>query len=130
MFGSDVQEALMAHLWPGNVRELRNVVSYLHYLAKSRAVALTDLPREVMAPTRPNGAQFQADHAQDQRLARALSLKHAEVMLIESSLAHHNGNISKSALALGISRPTLYRKIETLGIRSETGKGLSFPDQD
>ena len=56
--------------------------------------------------------------------------KHAEVMLIESSLAHHTGNISKAALALGISRPTLYRKIETLGIRSDFGKGLSFSDQD
>jgi len=128
VFGSDVQDALMAHLWPGNVRELRNVVSNLHYLAKSRHVALTDLPREVLISTRPNVQQDIADHAQDQRLARALSLKHAEVMLIESSLAHHNGNISKAALALGISRPTLYRKIESLGIRGESGKGQSATD--
>jgi sigma-54 dependent transcriptional regulator, acetoin dehydrogenase operon transcriptional activator AcoR len=125
VLGSDVQDALMAHSWPGNVRELRNVVSGLHYLAKSRHVTLADLPREIAHPDLSKGAQFDANSAQDLRLARALSLKHAEVMLIENSLAHHNWNISKAALALGISRPTLYRKIQTLGIHEAGGEGTS-----
>jgi sigma-54 dependent transcriptional regulator, acetoin dehydrogenase operon transcriptional activator AcoR len=122
VLGSDVQDALMAHSWPGNVRELRNVVSGLHYLAKSRHVTLADLPREIAHPDLSKGAQFDANSAQDLKLARALSLKHAEVMLIENSLAHHNWNISKAALALGISRPTLYRKIQTLGIQDASGE--------
>jgi sigma-54 dependent transcriptional regulator, acetoin dehydrogenase operon transcriptional activator AcoR len=46
-----------------------------------------------------------------------LSLKHAEVVLIENSLVSHHGNISKAALALGISRPTLYRKMQAFGMR-------------
>jgi sigma-54 dependent transcriptional regulator, acetoin dehydrogenase operon transcriptional activator AcoR len=125
VLGSDVQDALMAHSWPGNVRELRNVVSGLHYLAKSRHVTLADLPREIAHPDLSKGAQFDANNAQDLRLARALSLKHAEVMLIENSLAHHNWNISKAALALGISRPTLYRKIQTLGIQGAGGEAIS-----
>lgn len=125
VLGSDVQDALMAHSWPGNVRELRNVVSGLHYLAKSRHVTLSDLPREIAAPDVSKGAQFDANSAQDLRLARALSLKHAEVMLIENSLAHHNWNISKAALALGISRPTLYRKIQILGIHDAGGDAVS-----
>jgi sigma-54 dependent transcriptional regulator, acetoin dehydrogenase operon transcriptional activator AcoR len=116
VLGSDVQDALMAHSWPGNVRELRNVVSGLHYLAKSRHVTLADLPREIAAPDLARGPHYDANNAQDRRLASALSLKHAEVMLIENSLVHHNWNISKAALALGISRPTLYRKIQSLGI--------------
>jgi transcriptional regulator of acetoin/glycerol metabolism len=114
VLGSDAQEALMAHAWPGNVRELRNVISALHYLAKSRHVTLADLPAEItspstVAPASPPG----------QGLTRAVSLKHAEVMLIENSLAQFHGNISKAALSLGISRPTLYRKIHTLGIRTD-----------
>ncbi len=118
VLGSDVQDGLMAHPWPGNVRELRNVISGLHYLSKSRQVHLADLPPEITAPAFAEDRHAVATDEQHQRLAQILSLKHAEVILIENSLAHHKGNISKAAIALGISRPTLYRKINALGIRS------------
>ncbi len=117
VIGSDIEDALMAHSWPGNVRELRNVVSGLHYLSKSRRVSLADLPREISAPP-PTGA-LQSEAAQEQRQAQAQSLKHAEVLLIESSLKRHHGNISHTAQELGISRPTLYRKIKSMGLRLE-----------
>lgn len=113
---SEVQEALVAHAWPGNVRELRNLLSGLHFLAKSRTVALSDLPLEITAP---KSAQNVADVAYDQRLASAASLKHAEVLLIENALRFHHGNLSKAAIALGISRPTLYRKIQNYGIKDQ-----------
>jgi sigma-54 dependent transcriptional regulator, acetoin dehydrogenase operon transcriptional activator AcoR len=116
VLGSDVQDALLAHRWPGNVRELRNVISGLHHLAKSRHVTRADLPHEVTSPIADDGAP--ADLSQDQRIARAVSLKHAEVIMIENSLAQFHGNISKAANALGISRPTLYRKILSLGVRA------------
>jgi sigma-54 dependent transcriptional regulator, acetoin dehydrogenase operon transcriptional activator AcoR len=122
VIGSDVQDALLVHPWPGNVRELRNVISGLHFLAKSRRVTLADLPRQITSPTEADAALSSAQLAQDQRLAGAVSLRHAEVMLIENSLTHFHGNISKAATALGISRPTLYRKIQTLGIRSDPAK--------
>jgi sigma-54 dependent transcriptional regulator, acetoin dehydrogenase operon transcriptional activator AcoR len=118
--GSDVQEALMAYTWPGNVRELRNVVSRLHHLAKSRHVTLADLPQEVTSPVAVDAASASLSH--DNEVARAVSLKHAEVIVIENSLAQFHGNISKAAIALGISRPTLYRKILSLGIRSDATK--------
>lgn len=121
MFGSDVQDALMAHSWPGNVRELRNVMSGLHYLAKSRHVQLADLPREITTPVVGDNFDFPAPDDHALRAARIVSLKHAEVILIENSLSHHKGNISKAAIALGISRPTLYRKIQAFGIRGGTG---------
>ena len=120
ILGSDVQDALMAHPWPGNVRELRNVMSGLHYLAKSRHVQLADLPKEITSPVAANDPHFAAAGDHNQRLARSLSLKHAEVILIENSLADHKGNISKAATALGISRPTLYRKIGAFGIKAGT----------
>ncbi|MGB8815427.1 MAG: sigma 54-interacting transcriptional regulator [Paracoccaceae bacterium] len=118
VIGSEVEGALLAHTWPGNVRELRNVVSGLHYLAKSRTVTLADLPREITNPVAPKNAFLDTSPAQDHRLASTASLKHAEVMLIESSLMHHHGNMSKAAIALGISRPTLYRKIQNYGIKT------------
>ena len=118
VLGSDVQDALMAHNWPGNVRELRNVVSGLHYLAKSRHVQLADLPGEITAPVSLDPQQASAQVMQNQRLSQIHSLKHAEELLIETSLLQNNGNISRAAIALGISRPTLYRKIQALGIKN------------
>lgn len=50
IFSPEVQDALMAHVWPGNVRELRNVVLGLNSLAKSRTVALADLPGKSPRP--------------------------------------------------------------------------------
>ncbi len=116
VMGSDVQDALMAHPWPGNVRELRNIVSGLHYLAKSRIVTLSDLPQAISSPAPSVAAQ--AATGQDKREAHARSLKDAEILLIESSLIRHRGNISLTANALGISRPTLYRKIKSMGLRT------------
>ncbi len=129
VFGSDAQDALMTHDWPGNVRELRNVVSGLHYLAKSRHITPTDLPREITVPRTVSIAHEATHDAQERRLAGALSLKHAEVILIENSLFNHHGNISKAALALGISRPTLYRKIQAFGIRGGSGEGVNKTGQ-
>ena len=121
VFGDDVQGALLAHDWPGNVRELRNVVSGLHYLAKNRRVTLTDLPRTLTEPTAPiGGKNLIAVHSQ--LFAGSESLKQAEVLLIESALTHHRGNLSKTATALGISRPTLYRKMQTYGITTAVVK--------
>ena len=122
VLGSDVQDALMVHSWPGNVRELRNVMSGLHYLAKSRHVRMADLPKEITAPTDTENLVSSNSIERHQRSAKSLSLKHAEVILIENTLAHYKGNISKTAAALGISRPTLYRKIDVLGSKGGHGE--------
>ena len=115
IFGDEVQSALLAHSWPGNVRELRNAVISLHALAKSRHVTLADLPRAVTAPApAPVDPSLLAAH--DRLQAGSVSLRMAEVLLIESALAQHRGNLSSTAKALGISRPTLYRKLHDYGI--------------
>ena len=121
-FGSDVQDALMSHLWPGNVRELRNTVAALHFLAKSRTVALADLPREIFAQTGPKVTTDEPGKRFPNRSANPESLKHAEEALIQNALVHHRGNMSQTAKSLGISRPTLYRKMQTFGIALSPGK--------
>lgn len=118
VLGPEVQEALLAHDWPGNVRELRNPISGLHFLAKSRRVTLDDLPRDVTQPADPLPPA--SGYAQELRLASAASLRHAEEMLVGNALIQHQGNMSKAARALGISRPTLYRKMQTYGIKMAT----------
>lgn len=102
--------ALMeAYPWPGNVRELRNVLESLVLTGPGAEVLREDvlpllLPEAVPAP-RPAGpaAAATAD------LAR---LDDAEREAIRRAVQAADGNLTESARRLGISRSTLYRKLE------------------
>ncbi len=117
-FPGPVLEALMTYDWPGNVRELQNVIQ--RYLAVGNvdflesAVALTDIPTNTPAspqagappqayPSRPDGSL--------QENVQAL-----EKTIIQNALRRYNGNKSKVAQHLKISRKTLARKTERLGL--------------
>lgn len=114
---SDAQEALLTYDWPGNVREIRNVISGLHVTARDRTVGFTDLPRElVRRHVPPLEAEAQAPVPPSAPKAH-LALKDVESRMIREALAANGGNISRVATILGISRPTLYRKIQAYGIR-------------
>ena len=107
---SDAQEALMTHSWPGNVRELRNVISGLHYLSKSRTISIIDLPQEIVQrrTTALAGPTPESGNPE--------SLKDAESQMIRATLTAQHGNLSRTAAMLGISRPTLYRKMDAYNI--------------
>jgi len=104
--------ALASHSWPGNVRELKNVIE--------RAVIVCDgdalLPRHLMFQRRRM--------VQDAReLANTIHIppagKSLEAMTheaIQITLALTQGNVSATARILGISRPTLARKMRDAGL--------------
>jgi DNA-binding NtrC family response regulator len=102
--GEDARAALLRYHWPGNVRELRNAIERAKLLAHDplvRAVDL-DLPASRRAP--------------DALLLRDLEIPGRQD--IERSLREARGNISHAAQRLGISRQSLYRRMERFGIRS------------
>ena len=113
---SDVQEALMTHAWPGNVRELRNVISGLHFLSKDRTVTLMDLPRDVLMQSAPSLPVEEHLLLPEPAIPHPVALKETEAKMIRAALAVHHGNLSRTAVDLGISRPTLYRKMQTYNI--------------
>jgi DNA-binding NtrC family response regulator len=101
---SDAEGALLRHDWPGNVRELRNCLRRACLLAGARRISAADLmlpstaagggpPGEAIAPPR------EPDRGD-----------------IETALARHQGIIAKAARELGLSRQSLYRRMEKLGI--------------
>ncbi|CAM5769771.1 sigma-54-dependent Fis family transcriptional regulator [Labrys miyagiensis] len=114
-FVNEVLDALLAYAWPGNVRELRNLVEKLHLLSNGGDVTLRDLPAEIAQ----GGRRGVVGLPSPQRAAdgTALTLEEAEGEAIRSVLAAEGGNLSRVARRLGISRPTLYRKLEQHGIR-------------
>ncbi len=105
-FGPDVMALLRAYAWPGNVRELRNVVESLLLTSNDSAVACTELPEEVRA-----GVERHADIAPTAG-AGAASLEETERLAIMRAVNETHGNLAQAARALGVSRSTLYRKVE------------------
>ena len=92
--------------WPGNVRELRNCIESMVVLARGLSLGTRDLPPSV------RGAS-----AEPERLEPvALNLKAAERDLMVRALEQSGGNKARAARLLGISRRTLYRKLDEYGI--------------
>ena len=114
-FTRDALDALKAYRWPGNVRELRNLISRLSLLAATPLVRYEDLPQDVRNDPQPVVFQPSAKGEAE----RGHGLEEAERRAVMEALTAERGNLSKVAQRLGISRPTLYRKIHLYGIATQ-----------
>lgn len=90
--------ALLDHAWPGNIRELEHVVERAVLLARGEHVEVADLG--IRTPTA----------APDPIIG--MTLDEAERYLIRSALERHDGNMSRAAAELGVSRSALYRRLQ------------------
>lgn len=110
-FPDDLLEPLLSYRWPGNVRELRNMVERLFLMKNDSHVNAADLPTEIFEPAAGFGTSSYIDLP-----GKAVSLDDMEAIAIRRALQEENGNLTRVAAALGISRPTLYRKLKQYGI--------------
>src|SRR5580698_7637215 len=101
-FTADALEALMNYAWPGNVRELRTAVEHAVVLSRGERISVRDLP--AAARGGPGG---------DTRLlqGKALTVKDAEKQLIARALKETDGNRTRAAEKIGMSRRTFHRKL-------------------
>ena len=97
-------EMLTNYTYPGNIRELKNIVEQAYLLADENVIYPTDLPELVSEPT---------VHTNE----RVLTLEAAEAKYLEKVVAKHEGSIDTLANALGVSQRTLYRKLQSLGLK-------------
>jgi two-component system response regulator HydG len=102
-FSSDALELLKSYAWPGNVRELQNVIERALNLASGREITEADLPASLTVPTR-------AGAGSPTMSAARLSPDKERSRLI-AALENSRWNQGKAALALGMSRTTLWRKL-------------------
>ncbi|MDQ2769013.1 MAG: sigma-54 dependent transcriptional regulator [Bacteroidota bacterium] len=104
---------LRAQPLPGNIRELKNLVE--------RAVLVSG--REELGPEdfQANAQPLPARTPEPGELPApgTMTLDELEVHMIRQSLTHYEGNISRVAKALGLSRGALYRRLEKFGIPFE-----------
>ena len=113
-FGPEVLALLRAYAWPGNVRELRNVVESLLLTSNEVGVRCDELPDELRS-----GAVDKAEAVAIEAAAScATSLEEAERLAIVRAVKSVHGNLAQAARALGVSRSTLYRKVERYHLES------------
>ncbi|HRD72273.1 MAG TPA: sigma-54-dependent Fis family transcriptional regulator [Aquimonas sp.] len=102
---ADLHSALAAYHWPGNLRQLVSVLRGLAVLcAHGEVPGIDDLPRYCRGPSaadKPHATSMPAG-----------SIRHSTEQLIQDTLARHDGNMSAAARALGVSRSTLYRRLQ------------------
>jgi transcriptional regulator with PAS, ATPase and Fis domain len=106
-FSKDAMTALLRYDYPGNVRELENIVERVATLAASDVIEKDDLPSVIFKKSESNGALSLADVAAG-----------AEKDHIIRTLAATNGNKTRAAELLGISRKTLWEKMNSYGLKS------------
>jgi DNA-binding NtrC family response regulator len=108
-----VLAALSGYDWPGNVRALRHAAERAVILAEGDAYAVSDFPLARSAPAiRFPAAAAAAPPAPDP----GLHLGRAEKQMIERALQKHAYNISSAAAELGLTRGSLYRRMEKHGL--------------
>ena len=110
---ASVLAALKGYEWPGNVRALRHAAERAVILAEGEAYALSDFPLARAAPAiriAPEALPPAAPTAPD------LNLGKAEKQMIERALQKHAYNISAAAAELGLTRGSLYRRMEKHGL--------------
>jgi two-component system NtrC family response regulator len=101
----DAVTAIEAHNWPGNVRELENCVKRAVIMADGSTIGPDDLGLQRPAPSNEEVVTL--------RQVRETAERDAVVRV----LGRVNGNVSKAAELLGVSRPTLYDIMERFGLR-------------
>jgi two-component system nitrogen regulation response regulator NtrX len=132
---ADAMARLREHSWPGNVRELRNLMERMMIMVPGAAISAADLAGAIRGEA-PGAAGAAREAAGGGGAAggvtggvRALwdadytSLREArgafERHYIERKLAELEGNVSRTAQALGLERSNLYRKMRAYGIEVE-----------
>ena len=99
-------KAMGKHAWSGNVRELENRIKRAIIMADGAKITPVDLDFD-----------SQLDEFSGMGLKEAREA--AERSVVQKALARHEGNISKAAADLGISRPTLYELMDKLEIKKK-----------
>jgi DNA-binding NtrC family response regulator len=101
-FDSAATKLLLTHGWPGNVRELDHAIERAVLMSQGEVLQARDL-----------GLQPGRDAS---RRLEDMSLEEVESFLIQKTLAQCDGNVSRAAEKLGLSRSALYRRLQRFGL--------------
>ncbi len=107
LLSDEVLQILKNYSWPGNVRELKHVIERLVVTAKGKSLTVKDLPKEIREAKAGGAASARG----------SLPKTEAEKQNIQKALLETNGNKSKAADRLGITRKTLFNKMKRYNLK-------------
>jgi two-component system response regulator AtoC len=102
----EAMNVLMAYNWPGNVRELENLVERMVLITSGDTIDVDDLPDEIKSTKGNTSMKENLDR----------TVKVVEKDMIVEAIEQAGGNKTQAAKILGISRASLYNKINQYGI--------------
>jgi len=111
----DALTMLMEHDWPGNVRELKNLTERLVIMTPGMEITERDIPAGLERESHHDTLEDAAKTAHSYRAAKM----DFEKDFIVRKLHEFEGNVSKTAEAIGLERSNLHRKIKLYGLDSK-----------
>ncbi len=94
---------LQRYSWPGNIRELQHVLERATIISPNTKLQLEDF-------------YFLEEQPEAERIADTFNLDEMEKETVRKAMSKYNGNISKVAKEVGLSRASLYRRLEKYGL--------------
>jgi DNA-binding NtrC family response regulator len=117
--GAAALARLARHAWPGNVRELRNVIEQAAVLAAGDTIEASDLRLPEAEAGANTGARLAHDTSRPFAEAKRDAVADFERSYLLAALRANEGNVSRTAAAIGMVRQSLQQKIRELGLRAE-----------
>ncbi|HKI77121.1 MAG TPA: sigma-54 dependent transcriptional regulator [Ignavibacteriaceae bacterium] len=102
---SSVLSKLSTYHWPGNIRELQHAIERAIIMSESDVLNPSDFFFKSQEPSSGSNISLPNYHIEE-----------AEKLLIIKAIGKHNGNITKAARDLGLTRASLYRRLEKYGL--------------
>jgi transcriptional regulator with PAS, ATPase and Fis domain len=101
----DAQHAILAYHWPGNVREMSHIIERAVLLTESEQISESDLHIKVMV-----------SQSTVEKEIPLVTLEQAEISLVKRALKETNNHVPKAAVLLGLSKASMYRRLEKYGL--------------
>lgn len=111
-----IWDFLKHYTWPGNVRELQNFAERIQFAVNDYSIRIEDLPYEIKNLYRGKTDKLLPYMSRPQANIKQ-QLAEVEAHQIKTLLIQYNGNVSRVAEALGVSRRTVDRRIKKYGLK-------------
>ncbi len=111
-FTPEAMRLMVAYTWPGNIRELRNSIEYAFVLARGKSIGPEHLPEKIAAAKSVPPGLVSGIKAND-----VIRVGRSEKERLLDALQKADGNQSRAAEILGVSRITVWKRIKKYGIQ-------------